>query len=314
MPSPIPDPIMIISQVEHDKYTVPVHLWGVPSLQWKLDICQQEDTWAPVAFSDEGTTSVDKGRAIWTFVRPLTQSLTTPFSLNWRYMDLMDCLADEKLAEVDNGSMSRQRSVTSGVQMTGMSTVFYLHQWHRQWHWVHLQQAGVQEPHWMVQVTCQGDRLPSRGTWTNSRSRSMGTSWNQVQGAPPELRQPPILTQTGGWRNWEWLRKKRNWGCWWLRGCTWTDNTHLQSREPNISQAAWKAVWPAGWRRFYYAQGTSTQQHNCVTGKAKLNDYCKCRASGRRIAQQREQLPFITEATESLLFLTALALLSCKLF
>lgn len=62
-------------------------------------------------------------------------------------------------------------------------------------------------------------------------------------------------------------------------------------------------------QNFYCAQSTNTQQRNCVTGKAKLNDYCKCSASGRRITQQREQLLFITEATESLLFLTALALL-----
>lgn len=62
-------------------------------------------------------------------------------------------------------------------------------------------------------------------------------------------------------------------------------------------------------KNFYYTQGTNTQQHNCVTGKAKLNNYCNCRASGRRITQQREQLPFIREACESLLFLAALALL-----
>lgn len=64
----------------------------------------------PVVFCDEGTTSMDKGRAmvfIWILVRPLTQSLTTPFSLNWRDKDLMDgLLTDEELVEVDNGSMS----------------------------------------------------------------------------------------------------------------------------------------------------------------------------------------------------------------
>jgi len=52
-----------------------------------------------VAFYDGVTALVDgEGRwmsSIWTSSRPLTWSLTTSFSLNWRGMDLKDGLFDE---------------------------------------------------------------------------------------------------------------------------------------------------------------------------------------------------------------------------
>lgn len=47
-------------------------------------------------------------------------------------------------------------------------------------------------------------------------------------------------------------------------------------------------------QNFSYAQGINAQQHNPVTGKTKLNEFCECSASGRKIPQQREQLPWVT--------------------
>lgn len=73
---------------------------------------------------------------------------------------------------VVNASMPKWRSVTSGTV-----TVQYLHQWHRQCHQVHLQQAWRwHEAEWCSWHTLKNG-MPSRGIPTGSRSGFMGTSW-----------------------------------------------------------------------------------------------------------------------------------------
>ena len=65
--------------------------------------------------------------------------------------------------------------------------------------------ANVQTPpSSMVQQKNLRDAMPSRGTWTSSRSGPMWTSKGSTTPSPaPGSGQPLQSTQAGGWRNWK---------------------------------------------------------------------------------------------------------------
>ena len=54
-----------------------------------------------------------------------------------------------------------------------------------------------------------------------------------------------------GMKGWRAALPRRTWGYWWVKSWTGADHVCSQPRKPTIFWAASKAVWPAGWGRWF---------------------------------------------------------------
>ena len=123
-------------------------------------------------------------------------------------------------------------------------------------------------PSWVVRLTRLRDGMPSRGTWTSSRSEPVWTSWGSTR---PSARSCTWVGATPG-INIGWgmngLRAalpRRTWGCWWMNSWTWAGNMRSQLRKPTVSWAASKEAWPAGWGRWFCPSTPLWRDHTWST-------------------------------------------------
>ena len=103
-------------------------------------------------------------------------------------------------------------------------------------------------PSWVVQPTRHREGMPSRETWTSSRSGPVWTSWGSIRprrGSCTWVRATTSINTGWGINGFGTALLRETWGYWWMKSWTWVNNTHQQCRRPTVSAS--KEVWPAGW-------------------------------------------------------------------
>ena len=91
---------------------------------------------------------------------------------------------------------------------------------------------------WVVWLTHQKDRIPSRGNWTSSRSQPLWTSWGSTMpsaGSCTRVRATPSINRGWGMEGLRAALPRRTWGYWWMKSLTWDKNAHSQPRRPAVS-------------------------------------------------------------------------------
>ena len=101
-------------------------------------------------------------------------------------------------------------------------------------------------PSWVVQSVCSRPEMPSRWTWTGSRSgTTQEVQKGQVQGPAPGSGRSPLLVQNGGWMDGDQPCEEGlgNTDRWKIR---YDGNVCLQPGKPVVSWAASPAAWAQG--------------------------------------------------------------------
>lgn len=123
------------------------------------------------------------------------------------------------------------------------------------WHW--LSQIGLiygnivtSEPYQVAWLTYPRDRLPSRGTWTRSRSGSMGSSWGSARPRPTPrsciwVGVIPSINTDWGMSELKPVLLRKTWGCWWRRSWRWAGNVHSHNWKIIQGEKVWFFFFPS---------------------------------------------------------------------
>ena len=87
----------------------------------------------------------------------------------------------------------------------------------------------------------QKDRMPSRGTWTSSRSGPVWTSWGSTRPRARSCMWVRVIpnTSTGcGMKGLRTALPRKAWGYWWMKSWIWVTNVRSQPRRPTVSWVA----------------------------------------------------------------------------
>ena len=174
----------------------------------------------------------------------------------WTVQCMRNWLDGRIKSVVVNGSITRQRSVTSGVPQGSIL-------------WPVLFSIFTNDSETRIKCTLSkfaddtklsGAANMPKGWDAFQRDLDKLENWacvnlmrfsqGQVQGPAPGSGQPPHQYRLGD-NELESIPAEKHLGYWWMKSLTRASNAYSQPRRPNVSWAAWREAWPAGWGRWF---------------------------------------------------------------